>query len=93
MSARLQQRVAEKAVGRQIAVGQLLLLILVGRHALQPAERRDHREQQVQLGMLGHARLDEQRRLRRIDARRASQSITMSQTFCLDRRRTSRSGW
>ncbi len=55
----LQQRVAEEAIGREVLVLELLLLILVRRHALQPAERRDHRQQQMQLGMLGHARLDE----------------------------------
>ena len=66
----LQQRIAEESVRGQIAVGKLRLLILVGRHALQPAERGDHRQQQMQLGMLGHARLDEQRRDARVQARR-----------------------
>ena len=61
----LQQRIAEEAVRREVFFLELLLLILVGRHALQPAERRDHRQQQVQLGVLGHARLDEDRRRRR----------------------------
>ena len=63
----LQQRVAEEAVGREVLLLQLLLLVLVGRHALEPAERRDHRQQQVQLGVLGHPRLDEQRRHGRIE--------------------------
>jgi hypothetical protein len=67
---RLQQRIAEETVGRQILVLELFLLVLVGRHALQPAERRHHRQQQMQLGVLGHLRLDEQRRPDRIDARR-----------------------
>ena len=58
----LQQRVAEEAVGGQILLLELLLLVLVARHALEPAERGDHRQQQVQLGVLGHVRLDEQRR-------------------------------
>ncbi len=40
---RLQQRIAEETIGRQILVLQLLLLILVGRHPLQPAQRRHHR--------------------------------------------------
>ena len=35
---RLQQRIAEEAVGAEIAVRELRLLILVGRHALQPAQ-------------------------------------------------------
>ena len=64
----LQQRVAEEAVGGEIAVGDLLLLLLVGRDALEPRRRRDHRQQQVQLGVLRHHRLDEQRALLRIDA-------------------------
>ena len=58
----LQQRIAEEAVGREVLLLQLLLLVLVGRHALEPAERRDHRQQQVQFGVLRHARLDEKRR-------------------------------
>ena len=45
----------------KIAVGQLRLLILVGGHPLQPAERRDHRQQQMQFRVLGHFGLDEQR--------------------------------
>ena len=66
---RLQQRVAEEAVGREVAVLQLLDLVLVGRHALQPAERRAHREQREQLGVLGQAALDEDRRALRVEAR------------------------
>ena len=64
----LQQRITEEAVGGEILVGQFFLLVLVGRHAFQPAQRRDHGQQQVQFGMFRHARLDEQRGLRRIDA-------------------------
>ncbi len=45
---RLQQRVAEEAVGVQVLLGQLRLLILEGGHALQPAERRKHAEQRRQ---------------------------------------------
>ena len=62
-----QQRIAEKSIGGQILVRQLFLLILVGRYPFQPAQWRHHRHQQMQFGMFGHARLDEQRRLRRID--------------------------
>jgi len=65
---RLQQRVAEEAVGREITVGELFLLVLVRRDALEPAERRHHREQQVQLGVLGDLRLDEEDRLVGVDA-------------------------
>ena len=64
----LQQRIAEEAEVRQILVGELLDLLLVGRHALEPRDRRDHLQQQVQLGVLGHERLDEERALLRIDA-------------------------
>ena len=63
-----QQRVAQKPVGGQILVGQLFLLVLVGRDPLQPALRRHHGHEQVQLGVLGHAGLDEDGRLGRIDA-------------------------
>jgi hypothetical protein len=64
---RLQQRVAEQAVGRRFAV--LLELVLVAGDALQPAQRRAHRQQREQLGMLGQAALDEQRGLLGVDAR------------------------
>ena len=65
---RLQQRIAEEPDRRQILVLQLLLLLLVGRHALEPRHRHDHRQQQVQLGVLGHERLDEERALLGIEA-------------------------
>ncbi len=64
----LQQRVTEEAVGREVAVLQLLDLVLVGRHAFEPAERRAHREQGEQLGMFGQAALDEDRRVLGVDA-------------------------
>jgi hypothetical protein len=50
----LQQRVAEEAVGGEILLLELLLLILVTRHAFEPAERHHHREQQVELSVLRH---------------------------------------
>src|SRR5580704_6369504 len=56
----LQQRVAKESVGREVLLLQLLLLVLVARHALEPAERGDHREQEVQFCVLGHVRLDEE---------------------------------
>ncbi len=65
----LQQRVAEEAVGGQVLFLELGLLVLVARHALEPAERRDHRQQQVQLGVLGHLRLHEQRGDAGVEAR------------------------
>ena len=58
---RLQQRVAEKAVGAQVFLAQFFLLVLVGRYPFQPGQRRHHRQQQMQLGVLGHLALDEQR--------------------------------
>src|SRR5437762_930884 len=66
----LQQRVAEEAVGPEILLLQLLLLILVTGYALEPPERCDHRQEQVQLRVLGHVRLDEQRRDPGIEAGR-----------------------
>jgi hypothetical protein len=63
----LQQRVTEKSVSRQIALFELLLLILVGRYTLEPAERRDHRQQQVQLSVLRNARLYKERRDRGVE--------------------------
>ena len=65
---RLQKRVAEEAVGREVAVLEFFDLILVARHALEPCERRPHRQQREQLGVLGQAALDEDRRLFRVDA-------------------------
>jgi hypothetical protein len=57
---RLQQRVAEKTVGREVLVSELGLLVLVRRYALEPAERRDHRQQQMQLRVFRHVGLHEQ---------------------------------
>ena len=65
----LQQRVPEKSEVRQIAVRHLLDLFLVSRDALEPRDRRHHLQQQVQLRVLRHERLHEQRALLRIDAR------------------------
>jgi hypothetical protein len=48
----------------------MLLLLLVGRHPLEPAQRADHRQQQVQLGVLRHLGLHEQRRGAGADTRR-----------------------
>ena len=63
----LQQRIAEEPDRRQILVLQVLLLLLVGRHALEPRHRHHHRQQQIELGVLGHQRLDEERALLRIE--------------------------
>ena len=59
----LQQWIAEEAVGREIFLGQLFLLVLVSRHPFEPAQWRDHGEQQVQFRMFRNLRLDEQRGL------------------------------
>ena len=65
---RLQQRIAEEAIGGEVAVLELLDLVLVGRHPLQPAQRRAHGQQGEQLGVLGQPALDEDRRLVRVEA-------------------------
>ncbi len=65
----LQDRIAQKAISRQVALFELFLLILVARHPLEPAQRRHHGQQQVQLGVLRHPRLDEERGIPRADPR------------------------
>ena len=67
-SALCRSGIAEEAVGREILVGELLLLVLVARHALEPGYGRNHRKQQVKLGVLGHMGLYEEYGLRRVDA-------------------------
>ena len=64
----LQQGVAEEAVGAEILLPELFDLVLVGRYALQPRQRRDEGEQQVQLRVLGYLGLDEHGALVRVDA-------------------------
>jgi hypothetical protein len=59
----LQQRVAEQAVTRVAG-----LLLAEARHALQPGQRRVQGQQREQLGVLGHAALDEERGAGRVDA-------------------------
>src|SRR5207253_7535478 len=55
----LQERISEKAERVEVAILHLLLLLFERRHSLEPAERRDHRQQQMQLGMLLDLRLQE----------------------------------
>ena len=62
----LQDRIGEQAVVD--VVGLAALLLLVRRRALEPAHRRDRREQPGQLGDLGTMALDEQRAAFRIEA-------------------------
>ena len=64
----LQERIAEKTVGSEVALLQILDLFFVGGYALEPGKRRDHGEQQLQLGVLQHARLNEQGGFRGIEA-------------------------
>ena len=64
----LQDRVSEKAIGAEVAFLDLFLLFLVGRIAFQPRDGNDHREQQMQDGVVRHLRLDEDRRALRVDA-------------------------
>ena len=52
----------------QVLVLDVVERFFVGGHALEPAERRNHREQQLKLGVFGDGRLDEQRGLLGIEA-------------------------
>ena len=63
---RLQHRVREQAVVD--VLGLVGLLLLVGRRALEPADRGDRREQPGELGVLRPVRLDEQRAALRVQA-------------------------
>ena len=65
-----EDRVAQEAVERQVAVGDLLAHLLVGRGALQPADGGDHAEEQEELGVLLHLALDEEDRPGRDRSRR-----------------------
>ena len=62
----LEQRVREKPECGEIAVLQILLLLLVGRHPLEPGHGHDHRQEEEQLGVLRYERLDEEGALLRI---------------------------
>ena len=65
----LEQGVAKESVGAQVLAGDVLLLLLVSGYALQPAQGRDHREEEEQFGMLLDTALHEHRALLRIEAR------------------------
>ena len=67
---RLQHGIPEEPVGVEVLLLQFLDQLLVGRNALQPAERHDHREQQMEFGVLGHLGLDEERAALRIESDR-----------------------
>ena len=55
----LEERVAEEAVGGQVLLAELLLLVFVGGDAFEPAERGEHAEERVEFEVLGDVRLDE----------------------------------
>jgi len=55
----LEERVAEEAVGVQVLLAELLLLIFVGRNTLKPWQWGEHTEEGVQLAVLGDVGLDE----------------------------------
>ena len=65
---RLQDGIPEESVGVEVLFLEILLLVLVGRDALKPAERGHHGEQQMKLGVLRNVRLDEDGRLLGIEA-------------------------
>ncbi len=53
----LEEWVAEEAVGGEILLAELLLLVFVGGDALEPAEGGEHAEEQEELGVGGDVRL------------------------------------
>ena len=61
---RLQQRVAQEAVGAEVFVFEFFLLVFVGGHAFQPTNRGAHGQQGEQLGVLGQAALQKNGALR-----------------------------
>ena len=63
-----QHRIAQEAEVRQIPVRQILLLVLIGGHALQPADRRNHAQEQVELGVLEDLALQEEHTARGVEA-------------------------
>ena len=64
----LQARIAEESVGVEIFVCDVFEGFFVGGDALEPTERRDHREQQVKFGVFGDQRLLEDDGFLRIEA-------------------------
>ena len=57
----LEKRVAEKPIRAEILCAQVLLLLFVSGHPLQPAERSDHGKEQMHLSVLQDVRLNEKR--------------------------------
>lgn len=64
----LEEGVAEEAEGGEVFLLELLLLILVGGDAFKPGERGNHAEEEVELGVLGDVRLDEDSGARGVEA-------------------------
>ncbi len=50
----LKHRVAEERVVADVFLADVLALFFVGRHAFEPAQRRDRRQYQVKLRVLGY---------------------------------------
>ncbi len=65
--AELQQRIPKKTVGCDL-LAERFDLSLIGRHAFEPRDRRDHRKQHEEFADLRHGRLQKNRRALRIDA-------------------------
>ena len=64
----MQDGIAEESVGVEILFLEILLLLLVGGHAFEPAQGGHHGEQEVEFGVLRDVRLDEDGRLLRIES-------------------------
>ncbi len=56
----LEHRIAQKAVGGQVFVGQLLHLVFIGGVALQPGHRGEHAEDEVEFAVLRDGGLHEE---------------------------------
>src|SRR5712692_8955616 len=65
----LQDRLPEKSVVTDVFFADVLALLFVSRHALEPTERRHCRQDQVKLGVLGYHRLNEDGRTLCIESR------------------------
>ncbi len=64
----LQGGVAEKAVGVEVFILDVVELFLVGGDAFEPAEGRDHGEEEVELGVFGDEGLQEDDGFLRVEA-------------------------
>ena len=84
---RLQHRIAENPNRRQVLLFQLLLLVLVSRNPLQPAQRRNHLQQRVQRKMRRHLALQKDRALLPVQSGRQKVQRNLAhvglQRFCI----------